>query len=427
MKIWDEKYETMPISELEQLQLERLQATLFRVMRHKVAFYRKKFDEIGFDPEEIESLKDLQKLPFTNRQDLKESYPYEMFAVPLREVVRIHSASGDMGIVGYTRNDLKNWSNLVARALCSTGIDENDKVQITLPYGLFPGAFGYHYAAELIGASVIPTSTMFTERQIEIIKDYRSTAIVCTPSYALRLIDEMRRNVIDPRTLNLKYAVLGSEPFSEDIREEIETGLFLSASFNYGVSSIFGNGIASECREKSGLHIFIDHYIPEIIDIETGEVLPVGEEGELVLTTLTREAFPIIRYRTGDITRLYLDDKPCSCNRTHIKMEPVKRRVDDLLVFKGMNIFPEQISEILMEVDGNEPKYRIVLLRKNGKDFMNIEMEVSENVFFDEMKIQKRFIEDIEEKIRRRLYVTAQVKLVEPGATSGKIRVEDRR
>jgi len=413
MQIWDKKYETMPTKELEQLQLERLQTTLYRILRNDVTFYRKRLDEIGFELNDIESLSDIQKLPFTTRQDLKNSYPYDMFAVPIREVVRIHEASGDMGIVGYTKNDVINWSNLVARMLYSAGITEDDKIQITLPYGLFPGAFGYHYGAELIGASVIPTSTANTEKQIMIMEDYLTTVIILTPSYALRLIHDLKKLKKDFNRLQLKLAVLGAEPWNKSLRAEIEGGLKVTTCFNYGIASVFGPGVATECREKDGLHFFMDHFIAEIIHPSSGAPLPMGEEGELVITTITREAFPIIRFRTGDITRLYFDKKPCPCGRTHPKIEPVKKRNDDLIVFRGINIYPDHIEKILTDIEGVKPKFRIVLNREDGEDEMSAEIEISENVFFDEMKIQKKFIENIENIFIRRLGAKIHVKLVE--------------
>jgi phenylacetate-CoA ligase len=427
MRIWDKNYETMPVSEIEQLQLERLQATVYRIHRHGVTFYRKKFSEIGLDPEGIESLKDLEKLPFTTRLDLKASYPYDMFAVRLRDVVRVHEISGDMGIVGYTRNDLANWSNLIARALHLSGIGENDTVQITHPYGLLPGALGYHYAAELIGASVIPSSTANTDKQIKILQDYKTTAIITTPSYAQRLILELKDRGIDPKSLSMNHAVLGSEPWTENIRKDIEEGLLVSAIFNYGVASVFGPGIGSECQEKDGLHIFMDHFIPEIIDPKTGKTLALGHEGELVLTTLTREAFPILRFRTGDITKLYYDKATCPCGRTHVKMKPVERRVDDLFVFNGMNIYPRQIEEFFLRHKGNIPKYSIVLMRKEHRDVMDLFMEVSENIFADEMKVQKKIIEDMEMEFKREFEVEAAVKPVERGSLEGRKTVEDKR
>jgi phenylacetate-CoA ligase len=427
MRIWDKSNETMPVSEIEQLQLERLQSTVYRIDRHGVTFYRRKFAEMGIDPEGIESLQDLEKLPFTTRHDLKESYPYDMFAVPLRDVVRVHEISGDMGIVGYTKNDLANWSQLIARTLHLSGIGENDTVQITHPYGLFPGALGYHYAAELIGASVIPSSTANTNIQLKILQDYRTTAIITTPSYAQRLILELDDRGIDPKTLSLGHAVLGSEPWTEEIRREIEEGLFVSAIFNYGVASVFGPGVGSECQEKNGLHIFMDHFIPEIIDPESGKTLGLGKEGELVLTTLTREAFPIIRFRTGDITTLYYDNGACPCGRTHVKMKPVERRVDDLFVFNGINIYPQQIERFLVSQKGSVPKYSIVLTRKEHRDVMDLFVEVSENIFADEMKVQRKIIGDMEQQFKREFEVEAYIKPVEKGSLKGKKAVQDKR
>lgn len=429
MRIWDEKYETMSREDLMQLQLERLQTTINRIIRHDVAFYRRQFDQVGFDPEKdaIESIPDLANLPFTTREDLKESYPYDLFAVPLRDVVRIHAASGDVGITGFTKEDLKNWSGRVARTLCAADLDEDDVLQIILAYGLFPGAFGYHYAAETIGASVIPTSTTHTMRQLRILQDYKSTAIVCTPSYALRLIREMKENDIDSKQLSLKYAILGAEPWTDDLRREIEENLYVSAYFHYGVESVFGPGIASECREKHGLHIFEDHFIPEIVDTKTGKTLSYGEEGELVLTTLTREAFPLIRYRTGDITRLYLSDEVCPCGRTHIMMEPVKKRCDDLIVFRGVNLYPYQIHNILKEIIREEPRFRVVLCRDNGDDVMDILLEISEAVFYDEMKVQRSFVKRIEHRILHELGLEVSIKLIEKDTVTKGDLIEDRR
>jgi phenylacetate-CoA ligase len=427
MRIWDKTYETMPISEIEQVQLERLQATVYRIHRHGVTFYRKKFSEMKVDPERIESLKDLQKLPFTTRHDLKESYPYGMFAVPLRDVVRVHEISGDMGIVGYTRNDLANWSNLIARALYLSGIEENDTVQITHPYGLFPAALGYHYAAELIGASVIPSSTANTDKQLKILQDYKTTVIITTPSYAQRLVSELASHGIDPKTLTMSHAVLGAEPWTEMLRTDIEEGLFVSAIFNYGVASVFGPGIGSECQQKDGLHIFMDHFIPEIVDPITGKTLPLGHEGELVLTTLTREAFPILRFRTGDITSLYYDKTICPCGRTHVKMKPVEKRVDDLVVFNGINIYPAQIERFLTRQESTGQKCRIVLSRTGHRDTMDILVEVSENIFADEMKVQKGIIEAMEKEFKREFEIEARIKPVEKGSLRGKRGVEDKR
>ncbi len=314
--IWDKRYECLPREEIEQLQLERLQSTLNRVYR-KVAFYRKKFDELKILPEDIQSLKDLANFPLTSKEDLRQSYPYGMFALPLREVVRIHSSSGVTGkptVTGYTRNDLHHWSQLTARVLTAGGVTKDDVVQITFRYGLLTGAFGLHQGAELIGASVIPMSTGNTQKQVMIMQDYKTTTLVGTPSYALRLAKYLEEVGIDPKSLSLKLGLFGGEPFPEAMRKEIEERLFITATDNYGVSEVMGPGVSAECLCKNGLHLYEDHFIPEIIDPQTLQVLPPGAEGELVLTTLTKEAFPLIRYRTRDITAL--DFSPCLKNHS---------------------------------------------------------------------------------------------------------------
>src|SRR5512145_1492678 len=305
MEIWDREHECMQRDELEQLQLERLQATLHRAYKN-VTCYRNKFNAQSIDPDDVQSLADLSRLPFTTKEDLRLNYPYGMFAVPLREVVRIHSSSGTTGkptVVGYTRNDIKMWSNLVARFLTAAGVTRDDVVQITFGYGLFTGAFGLHYGAELIGASVIPMGGGNTEKQIMIMQDYRTTALVGTPSYALTLAERMEKSGLDPKTLTLRVGLFGGEPWSEEMRREIEQRLGIIATDNYGLSEVMGPGVAGECLERCGMHIFEDHFIAEIIDPETGEVLPPGATGELVLTSITKEAFPMLRYRTRDITR----------------------------------------------------------------------------------------------------------------------------
>ena len=304
MKTWDHQHECMSRDELEQLQLERLQSTMNRVHKN-VTHYQKRFNELGVIPEDMQSLSDLTKLPFTTKEDLRLNYPYGMFAVPLREVVRIHSSSGTTSkpiVVGYTKNDIRMWSNLAARFMTAAGVTHDDVVQIAFHYGLFTGAFGLHYGAETIGASVIPTSTGNTEKQIMIMQDYRTTALVCTPGYAIVLAKHMERIGMDPKGLSLKVGLFGGEPWSETMRREIERRLCLSATDNYGLSEVIGPGVAGECLCKNGMHLCEDAFIPEIIDSETGVPLPPGSVGELVLTTLTKEAFPMIRYRTGDIT-----------------------------------------------------------------------------------------------------------------------------
>ena len=412
--MWEPEYECMKREDLSRLQLERLKATLDRVCQ-QVPFYRQSFDRLKLHPEEIKSLEDLKRLPFTSKADLRDSYPYGMFAVPLREVVRIHSSSGTTGkptVVGYTRNDLSTWSNLVARFLTAGGVTREDVVQIAFGYGLFTGGFGLHYGAERIGASVIPVSAGNTQRQIMIMQDFRSTALVCTPTYALYLSEAMAETGVDPKSLCLRVGLFGSEPWSESMRREIEGKLSILATDNYGLSEVIGPGVAGECEFKLGLHLFEDHFIPEVIDLETQEVLPYGEKGELVLTTLTKEAFPLIRYRTGDITSL--NPEPCRCGRTLVRMARVSGRTDDMLIIRGVNVYPSQIEQVLLEMEGTEPHYQIIVDRKGALDELEIQVEVSEKMFFDEMKRQHQFVESIQERLRSTLGLSARVKLVEP-------------
>ena len=416
MQIWDPEYECMPREEIEQLQLERLQATLNRVYKN-VTCYRNKFKESGIIPEDVQSLSDLSKLPFTTKEDLRLNYPYGMFAVPLREVVRIHSSSGTTGkptVVGYTKHDVKVWSNLVARFMTAAGVTSDDVVQIAFGYGLFTGAFGLHYGSELIGASVIPMGAGNTEKQIMIMQDYRTTALVSTPSYAVTLAERMERMGIDPKSLTLKVGLFGGEPWSESMRREIESRLGISATDNYGLSEVIGPGVAGECQQKCGMHISEDAFIAEIIDPDTGQTLPPGSIGELVLTSLTKEAFPMVRYRTRDITSL--DYAKCDCGRTTVRMKKTMGRSDDMLIIKGVNVYPSQIEDVLFAVEGCQPHYQLVVDRKGAMDTLEIRIEVTENIFFDEMKLQKAFLDNVERRIDSVLGVGAVVKLVEPNS-----------
>jgi phenylacetate-CoA ligase len=416
MQIWDPQYECMPREEMEQLQLERLQATLNRVYKN-VTCYRNKFKELGIVPEDVTSLSDLSKLPFTTKEDLRLNYPYGMFAVPLREVVRIHSSSGTTGkptVVGYTKNDLKVWSNLVARFMTAAGVNSDDVVQIAFGYGLFTGAFGLHYGSEMIGASVIPMGAGNTEKQIMIMQDYRTSALVSTPSYAVTIAERIEKMGIDPKSLSLKVGLFGGEPWSEAMRREIETRLGLSATDNYGLSEVIGPGVAGECPHKCGMHISEDGFIAEIIDPDTGATLPPGSVGELVLTSLNKEAFPMVRYRTRDITSL--DYAKCDCGRTTVRMRKTMGRSDDMLIIKGVNVYPSQIEDVLFAVEGCQPHYQLVVDRKGALDTLEIRIEVTENIFFDEMKLQKAFLEKVERRIDSVLGVGASVKLVEPNS-----------
>ena len=429
--IWDRKTECMPREEIEQLQLERLQSTLNRVYRN-VAFYKKRFDRLKIGPDEIQSVQDLAQFPLTMKEDLRESYPYGMFALPLREVVRIHSSSGVTGkptVTGYTKNDLHHWSQLTARVLAAGGVTKDDVVQITFKYGLFTGAFGLHYGAELIGASVIPMSTGNTRKQALIMQDYKTTALVSTPSYALLLARYLEKEGINPQSLSLKRGLFGGEPCPESMRKEIQERLLIDAMDNYGVSEVMGPGVSAECERRNGLHLYEDHFIPEIIDPQTLKVLPPGTEGELVLTTLTKEAFPVVRYRTRDITSL--DYSLCPCGRTLVRMRKVLGRSDDIIVIKGVKVFPSQVESILVEVEGVEPRYQILVEQVEGADSMELKVEVNEKVFSDEIKNLQNISNQIERKLREIVGISAKVKLVAPESlqpTDGKmVKVIDRR
>lgn len=411
---WEQDKECMPREELEQLQLERLQATLYRVGTH-VPMYRRRFEEIRLDYDAITSLDDLRRLPFTVKDDLRQNYPYGLFAVPLREVVRVHSSSGTTGIatvVGYTKNDIKHWADLAARVLTAAGVTKDDVVQIAFGYGLFTGGFGLHYGAERVGASVIPISSGNTRRQIQIMQDFRTTALVCTPSYALTIADTLAEMEINPSALSLRLGLFGAEPWSEAMRQEIMDKLGIIATDNYGLSEIMGPGVAGECQQCNGLHINEDHFLAEVIDPETLEPVAPGEVGELVLTTLTKEAFPMIRYRTRDLTRLLPD--PCPCGRTFRRMQRVLGRTDDMLIIKGVNVFPLQIEKVLFEIEGTEPHYQIVVEREGRADKATVLVEVMESIFFDEMRRQRELVERIKHRLASELGIGVEVKLVEP-------------
>jgi len=431
MNIWDPTHECISRDELEQLQLERLQTTLNRVHKN-VIHYRKIFNKLGALPEDVISLADLSKLPLTSKDDLNFNYPYGMFAVPLREVVRIHSSSGTGSkplVAGYTKNDIRIWSNLVARFMTAAGVTHDDLVQVTFQYGLFTGAFGLHYGTETIGASVIPMGTGNTERQIMIMQDYKSTVLVSTPSYALELAFRMEQLGINPKSLSLKVGLFGGEPWSEKMRSQIEQGLAINATDNYGLSEVIGPGIAGECSCKNGLHIYEDAFLPEIIDPDTGKVLPPGSEGELVITTLTKEAFPLIRYRTRDITSL--DYAPCTCGRTLVRMKRLSRRSDDMLIIRGVNVYPSQIEEAVFSAAQGEAPYQIVVERIGAMDSMEVIIEVTDKIFALELQKQRSFLDSVKKQINTITGINASVKLVAANSIprkEGKItRVSDRR
>jgi len=414
MAIRNKNYELLQRDALQQLQLERLQAVLNRVYLN-VSFYRNLLDEAEIAPEDIASLDDLSRIPFTTKESLLQNQPYGMFALPLREVVRLQSTSGttrEPVVVGYTKNDVEHWTELVARVLMAGGVTKDDVVQISFDYGLFTGALGFHYGAELIGATVIPCSRLNAEKQIAVMRNYRTTVLVCTPTFALHLVDVMNRQGISPAELPLSVALLGSEPWSETVREEIEDGLHITALDNYGLSEIIGPGVAAECEEKNGLHIAEDHFIPEIIDPETEQVLPDGEMGELVLTTITKEAFPMIRYRTGDLTSL--DHSVCSCGRTLVRMSRITRRTDDMIFIQGVKVLSSQIEQILAEVEGTEPHYRLNVDRSGALDKLEVSVEVSSNIFFDEVKKLNALQKEIQRRLEEMMGFSIRVRLVEP-------------
>ncbi|MCG8641025.1 MAG: phenylacetate--CoA ligase [Desulfobacterales bacterium] len=410
---WEHEKETVSREDLEQLQLERLQSTLYRVGTH-VPFYRKKFREEKLEYDNISSLEDLRHLPFTMKQDLRDNYPYGLFAVPLREIVRVHSSSGTTGmatVVGYSKNDIKNWSDLIARILCAAGLTSDDVVQIAFGYGLFTGGFGLHYGAERLGASVIPISSGNTKRQTQIMQDFKTTALVCTPSYALKMADVMMDMGINSHGLSLRYGLFGAEPWSEAMRREINERLGIRATDNYGLSEVMGPGVAGECQECSGLHINEDHFLAEVLNPDTLEPVSPGETGELVITTLTKEAFPVIRYRTRDLTRLITE--PCPCGRTFHRMSRILGRTDDMLIIKGVNVFPTQIESILFDIEGTEPHYRLIVERENNEDRLTIMVEAVESLFFDEMKKQRALVDGIKKRFASELGIGVEIKLVE--------------
>ncbi|MDX9708593.1 MAG: phenylacetate--CoA ligase [Trichloromonas sp.] len=413
--IWNDEFETLPREVIESLQVKRLRQTLQRV-NATVPFYREQFRKAGVTPEQIKSLDDLRRLPFTLKQDMRDNYPYGLFAVPLEQIVRIHASSGTTGkptVVGYTRRDIDTWSELMARSFAAAGAHKGDVIHNAYGYGLFTGGLGAHYGAERLGASVIPMSGGNTKKQLMIMQDFGSTVLTCTPSYSLYLAEVAAEEGIDFKALKLKVGIFGAEPWSEEIRNEIEAKLNIKAIDIYGLSEILGPGVAIECIEaQKGLHIWEDHFIPEIIDPDTGEVLPHGERGELVITTITKEGIPMIRYRTRDITRII--PEPCICGRTHVRLERMSGRSDDMLIIRGVNVFPSQIESVLITIEGVEPHYQLIVDREENLDTLEVQVEVNEQSFSDEIKVLQGLSTRIQKEIKDMLGVTCKVRLVEP-------------
>ncbi len=414
MLYWNQSRECMPREEMQKLQSERLMKTVKRVY-HNVPYYRAKMQAIGVEPEDIKGIEDLRKLPFTYKQDLRDKYPYGLFAAPLSEIVRIHASSGTTGkktVVGYTRNDLEKWSEVMARTLTSVGATKESVIQIAYGYGLFTGGLGAHYGAEKIGASVIPISGGNTKLQIELMKDFGTTLLACTPSYALYMAEEIEESGIKLSELKLKAGVFGAEPWSAAMRSEIERRLGIVAIDIYGLSEVIGPGVATECICKCGLHVQEDHFIPEIIDPDTEEVLPAGSVGELVFSTVTKEGLPLIRYRTRDISSLNYET--CECGRTLVRMDKVTGRTDDMLIIRGVNVFPSQIESVLLELGETAPHYLILVDRIGSLDVMEVWVEMTQTLFSDEVKKIEDMERTIRKKIEETLGISVKVKLVEP-------------
>jgi len=423
--------ECLPEDKMRELQSQRLVEMTERVY-YSVPFYRNKMQEAGLGPEDIKSIDDLYKLPFTTKNDLRENYPFGLFAVPESEIVRLHASSGTTGkpiVVGYTRRDLVTWSEVVARTLTCAGIGPHDFVQIAYGYGLFTGGLGLHYGAEKIGAVVIPVSGGNTKRQLQLMMDFGTTAIACTPSYALYLAEAIDDEKIDRSDLKLKVGVFGAEPWTENMRIEIEKKLGIKAIDIYGLSEVIGPGVASECQFQDGLHINEDHFIPEIIDPETLQLLPEGCTGELVFTTVTKEGLPLIRYRTRDLTNQ--NHSTCRCGRTLVRMEKCTGRSDDMLIIRGVNVFPSQIESILLETSGLKPHYQLIVDRVHNLDVLQVLVEVDEQFLRDQISQLQKLSKKIHDSIESVTGISVEVKLVEPKTierSEGKARrVIDRR
>ena len=412
--IWNTDFETLSQSQMATLQGERL-GKLVDALYRKVPFYRGKMDRAGVKPSHIQAIGDIAKLPLTTKDEMREVYPYGLLAVDLKEIVEIHTSSGTTGtpvVDAYTNGDIEIWAEVMARTLATGGTCRHDIVQNAYGYGLFTGGLGVHYGARKIGATVIPISGGNTKRQLAILRDFKSTVLTCTPSYSLFLAEAAREEGLDLAKAGLKAGFFGAEPWSESMRKEIEEKLHLLSIDIYGLTEIIGPGVASECDRQCGLHIFEDHFFPEVIDPKTGKVLPDGEKGELVITTLTKEGTPVLRYRTRDITDL--DHAPCACGRTTVRMHRVLGRTDDMLIIRGVNVFPSQIEEVILAVEGIEPHYQLIVERRDQLDELEVQVEMNEKLFSDEIRNLESMEKRIEEKLYGTLNIHTKVKLVEP-------------
>lgn len=423
--IWNPEYECMDRSALEALQLHRLQTTVAWVYE-RVEYYRRALDERGVKPRDIKRLADVRLLPFTDKTALRDTYPFGMFAVPLEQVVRVHSSSGTTGkpiVVGYTRGDLATWTECTARIASMAGVTQSDRVQMAFLYGMFTGGWGMHYGVERIGATVIPAGSGNSERHLMMMQDFGTTALVSTPSYALYLAEYGAQSGVDFAALPLRVGLFGGEPSGEHMREEIQRRLHIRATDNYGLTEIMGPGVSGECECQCGLHLNEDHFVCEIVDPVTGESLPDGEEGELVLTSIAKEAFPVLRYRTHDLTSL--DTSACECGRTLARMAKVRHRTDDMLIIRGVNVYPSQVEDVLLKIEGVEPHYMIVVDRERGMDRLEVKIEVAEEIFSDVMADMVTFTGRVSDRLNSVIGLNAKVTLVEPGTierTAGKAR-----
>lgn len=412
--IWEPHYECMSREDMRVIQLDRLQTVMDKVYE-KVPYYRQHFDENGVSPRHVKRLEDIVKLPFTDKDALVDSYPFDLFAVPMKDIVRVHASSGTTGkqkVIGYTKHDIRTWSTLVARIVSMAGVTDEDIAQVCFGYGLFTGGFGLHYGLERVGATIIPSSTGNTERQLTLMQDFGTTVLIATPSYALYMVEVAEDMGIDTSKLKLRVGLFGAEPCSDNMKNEIERRWHMKATDNYGLSEVGGPGVAGECECGEGMHINEDHFFPEIIDPETREPLGYGQVGELVLTTLTKEGFPIVRYRTRDIAMLI--NEPCPCGRTTVRMTKVSTRADDMLIIRGVNVYPSQIEGIVMETDGVGPHYQLIVTQKGYLDDLEVQVELSGEKFTGKFKELEDIEASLRQKIQRVLGLSARVKLVEP-------------